>query len=917
MTTTAPVVPPTHKHVILFLAANPVETDHLALGREARAIQRELERSDHRNCFEFETRWAAEPADLISELIKLKPTVVHFSGHAAGGTSDHRTPTRAATRDVALPGASPGPVQGGLYFQAPDGGAQLVTTAALAETFAAVESSVQLVVLNACYTESQADALLAHVDCVVGMSGSIDDNAAKSFASGFYAGIGARQSFAAAYRQGRARVSLEGLPDADRPQLRVRDGIDADHVVLAWDQVEATVSTATVPPARREVDGISPIRKVATTSRVALAFAVAVIPIALLAGRAWLHRDFAAEALQLRKEGWELLARLDTEHAVGRLQLSLGKDPDASLSHAALAVALAAHGNYEAAQEASRNALDRGRQLVGRDRTWVEGVAREVQWELSKATDAYRAIWLSSHLTDRDAGVRLAHVLTLSGAEAQALVTLARIPPPASDDDVRVEYERAMAARAAGTFLEQVKFLDDIVKRNLKHPRVEAVAQWQRCAALHKAGKPTSIAACERAHDLFANAGDQLGQARALAVEATIIAAGLDGNGTSDPERLREAKRVIDKACSLAEGRHSQLDQAGALQNRANILRRLAPTEPGAEDAARDDESAALKLYQSIGNARAAAALRNNQGLRQMDRYEHREALESFRVAQQQLERSGARGEEGATGANIGRMHFLLGDLGEAETSLVRALQIAAEQGQHDYLLDALIDLGSVYMAQGKLCPAARCFAGLQCYLPESHESLIDMGEHARWESSVLELEGGCNSAPRSPALQPRARHTAAPRAQESAEDQAHAAAQRDDIRARTLLAEATEDIARNRIPQGKKKALEAKETARAAIVRVSGDRRLEISLLVTEARAEGLVRNFKAATALLEGASNNATTYQLGGEELEVQLASATIAQISGPPEMARRLAGEIRDDAHRKGFQLVERKADALIRK
>ena len=69
------------KHVILFLAANPLDTDRLALDREARAIQLELKRSGYRDRFEFVTRWAAEPLDLLRELRELKPTIVHFSGH--------------------------------------------------------------------------------------------------------------------------------------------------------------------------------------------------------------------------------------------------------------------------------------------------------------------------------------------------------------------------------------------------------------------------------------------------------------------------------------------------------------------------------------------------------------------------------------------------------------------------------------------------------------------------------------------------------------------------------------------------------------------------------------------------------------------------------------------------------------------
>ena len=73
----------TKKHVILFLAANPGDTDRLALDREARAIHVELKRSGYRDRFEFVTRWAAEPLDLLRELRELKPTIVHFSGHGA------------------------------------------------------------------------------------------------------------------------------------------------------------------------------------------------------------------------------------------------------------------------------------------------------------------------------------------------------------------------------------------------------------------------------------------------------------------------------------------------------------------------------------------------------------------------------------------------------------------------------------------------------------------------------------------------------------------------------------------------------------------------------------------------------------------------------------------------------------------
>jgi hypothetical protein len=85
----------------------------------------------------------------------------------------------------------------------------VVTAQALHDTFGAVGSSVKLVILSACYSTVQVEALRAHVDCVVGMSGSIRDDAARSFAIGFYGGLGERESVAAAFRQGCAAISLE------------------------------------------------------------------------------------------------------------------------------------------------------------------------------------------------------------------------------------------------------------------------------------------------------------------------------------------------------------------------------------------------------------------------------------------------------------------------------------------------------------------------------------------------------------------------------------------------------------------------------------------------------------------------------------------------------------------------------------
>src|SRR4029079_19251273 len=103
-----------------------------ALDREAHAIQAELERSGHRERFELVTRWAAQPLDLLRELRKLKPTVVHFSGHGGPSPAGTGAPGQGPSRHIVAATATyDHDPQQGLFFQGPDGRAQVVTAQAL------------------------------------------------------------------------------------------------------------------------------------------------------------------------------------------------------------------------------------------------------------------------------------------------------------------------------------------------------------------------------------------------------------------------------------------------------------------------------------------------------------------------------------------------------------------------------------------------------------------------------------------------------------------------------------------------------------------------------------------------------------------------------------------------------------------
>lgn len=179
---------------ILILAANPKNTNQLRLDEEVREIQEGLQRSRSRDQFEIVSRWAVRPGDLRRALLDHDPQIVHFSGHGAGA--------------------------GGLALEDHSGQMQLVSGLALAGLFKLVQKNVKCVLLNACYSERQADAIQDHIDYVIGMSDAIGDRAAIEFAVGFYDGLGANRSYEDAFEFGLSAIALEGIDEAATPKLK-------------------------------------------------------------------------------------------------------------------------------------------------------------------------------------------------------------------------------------------------------------------------------------------------------------------------------------------------------------------------------------------------------------------------------------------------------------------------------------------------------------------------------------------------------------------------------------------------------------------------------------------------------------------------------------------------------------------------
>ncbi|WP_063748493.1 CHAT domain-containing protein [Fischerella sp. PCC 9605] len=205
---------------ILILSANPKDTNKLRLDEEVREIQAALERSRAREEFELITRWAVRIDDLRRALLDNEPQIVHFSGHATknNGVDSKNNYEQHQRNAVRLNSQS-----GGIALENNSGQMQLVSTNSLATLFELCKDTIECVLLNACYSEAQAEAIYQHIDCVIGMERAITDKAAINFSVAFYDALGAGRNYKDAFEFGRNNIDLNGIPESLTPKIKIRN----------------------------------------------------------------------------------------------------------------------------------------------------------------------------------------------------------------------------------------------------------------------------------------------------------------------------------------------------------------------------------------------------------------------------------------------------------------------------------------------------------------------------------------------------------------------------------------------------------------------------------------------------------------------------------------------------------------------
>lgn len=191
---------------ILFIGANPASEARLALGEEVREIGRILRDSGASHDFQLIQEWAVRPDELQAIVLRHRPAIVHFSAH--------------------------GQPNGELTFEGNQWEPALVPVDALGRLFEILGNSVRCVVLNACYSKAQAEAIRDRVDYVIGMNAAIKDNAAIAFSSSFYLGLARGESVETAFKIGCNQIEITGMEGSDVPVLLAKSGVDTTAVII-------------------------------------------------------------------------------------------------------------------------------------------------------------------------------------------------------------------------------------------------------------------------------------------------------------------------------------------------------------------------------------------------------------------------------------------------------------------------------------------------------------------------------------------------------------------------------------------------------------------------------------------------------------------------------------------------------------
>ncbi len=185
---------------------------------EENAIREVLGGSDQKQLFVFESRGAVTKDLLIDHLLKIKPNILHISGH---GNSDEQ-----------------------LLLEDVEGYKEEVSIQKLSDLLSGFLDHIDCVFLNTCHSLSGIDHFNENIPYIIGMNKEIPDDVAIDFSKNFYNVLFNGRSIKDAFKIALATIALTETGDEYIPKLIVNQkAVAADEERQTEEEIDELAST--------------------------------------------------------------------------------------------------------------------------------------------------------------------------------------------------------------------------------------------------------------------------------------------------------------------------------------------------------------------------------------------------------------------------------------------------------------------------------------------------------------------------------------------------------------------------------------------------------------------------------------------------------------------------------------------------
>ena len=587
------------------------------------------------------------------------------------------------------------------------------------------------------------------------------------------------------------------------------------------------------------------------------------------------------DVARLYAEGIAQLRIFNSRGALDPLQKAITADPNFPLAHYALSSTWSALGYDDKARDEAKLAFEQSGSLSREDRLLVEGRYREMTQDWPVAIDVYRTL-AGFYPDNPEYGLRLASTQARGGQAKDALVTITALKalPAPQNADPRISLAQATAMRwvgdPKGMLAASQTAANQAAAQGSKF--VEASARLSEGSAYFNLGqKKEALAAWEESRRIWASANYPGEVAKTLLNTGTVF---------YETGNLPEAKKRFEEALSIWKTTGNKAGQLNALASLANLH-----SDEGDLARAKQMDLDVLQIAHELGGTDALTLL--DLGDLQIDLGDIAGALTNDQEAEDLARHNGNRLTLSAALAHIARAYYLHGNLRNANQSVQEALDITRQTGDRSHAARSMANWGEILMAEGDL-PQARN------NLQNAVETCTAIGEDinaddSRLQLAALSIEDG--------------RAADAERASRDIRDRYRKSGHPDEqIGADVVLLQAL-------LVEGKPKEAEKELASERPLLAKSQNVPNRLAITVADAQIQAAGGQEQQALRNLVTAARDAAKYGFVPQELEARLAHATVELNSGKTAAGCAELVEVRTRASSKGFELIARKATALL--